>query len=196
VVPPIRTARLELVSFSLGAMRATLQSDLPTVVEELGAEVPDDLPDGLGGLFRLRIAQLEADPSGVPWLARAIVVTGHDGLRRLIGSIGFHAPPVDGVVEIGYNVEPGYRRRGIATEAVRAMLDWAAGQGVHSIRASVSPGNVASRAVIARFGFEQTGVQWDDEDGEELVFMTTWPPAADGPIGADAAAVAAPDHVA
>ena len=175
MVPIIRTTRLELVSFSLGAMRATLDHDLATVAAELDAEVPDDLEGALGGLFQLRIAQLEADPTGVPWLARAIVVTGEDGVRRVVGSIGFHQPPVDGVAEIGYNVEPAYRRRGIATEAVRAMLDWAAEQDIHSIRASVQPANAASLGVIARFGFQQTGVQWDDVDGEELVFMTTWP---------------------
>lgn len=175
MVPIIRTARLELVSFTLTAMRATLDRDTATVAAELGAEVPADLADALGELFQLRIAQLEADPTGVPWLARAIVVT-EAGTRRLAGSIGFHQPPVDGVVEIGYNVEPDFRRRGIATEAVRAMLDWAAGQDIHSIRASVSPANAASQGVIAQFGFRQTGVEWDDLDGEELVFMTTWPP--------------------
>ncbi|HTC86224.1 MAG TPA: GNAT family N-acetyltransferase [Candidatus Acidoferrum sp.] len=176
MVPVIRTARLELVSFSLDAMRATLANDLATVSAELGAEVPGDLAEALGGLFQMRIAQLESDPTGVPWLARAMVITEHGGVRRQVGSIGFHQPPVDGVVEIGYSVEPAYRHQGIATEAVRAMLDWAAEQGVHSIRASVSPTNLASQRVIARFGFRQTGVQWDEEDGEELVYMTTWPP--------------------
>ena len=175
MVPIIRTARLELVSFTLTAMRATLEHDLATVATEVGAAVPPDLAEALGELFLLRIAQLEADPSGVPWLARAIVVT-EAGSRRTVGSIGFHQPPVDGVVEIGYNVEPEFRRRGIATEAVRAMLDWAAEQGTHSIRASIAPTNEASKGVIARFGFRQTGVQWDEVDGEELVFMTTWPP--------------------
>jgi GNAT superfamily N-acetyltransferase len=176
MVPIIRTARLELVSFSVSAMRATLDGDLASVAAELGAGVPEDLGGVLGGLFELRIAQLEADPGGLPWLARAIVVTDDAGIRRLVGSIGFHHPPIDGVVEIGYNVEPAFRRRGIATEAVRAMLDWAADQGVHSIRASVAATNLASRGVIAQFGFEQSGTEYDDDGSEELVFMTTWPP--------------------
>ena len=81
-------------------------------------------------------------------------------------------------MEIGYNVEPGFRRRGIATEAVRAMLDWAAEQDVHSIRASVAPANLASRGVITQFGFEQKSTEFDDDGAEELVFMTTWPPVA------------------
>ncbi len=56
------------------------------------------------------------------------------------------------------------------------MLDWAAEQGIHAIRASIAPTNDASRGVLTRFGFHQTGVEWDDVDGQELVFMTTWPP--------------------
>lgn len=175
----IRTARLELVSFSIPAMEAALARNLPKVEAELGASVPADLNERLGGLFTMRIAQLREDPAGVPWLARAMVMTDGSGIRRMVGSIGFHAPPRDGVAEIGYHVEPAYRRQGLALEAVRAMLDWAAGQGVHRIRASVAPGNAASLAVIAHFGFRRTGVQWDDDDGEEYVFLTDWPPAAE-----------------
>ena len=99
-------------------------------------------------------------------------MTEADGGRRFIGTAGFHAPPdADGRVEIGYRVEPAYRRRGIATEVVRALFDWAAREhGVTRFRASVSPNNVASLAIIRGFGFHQTGVQIDDIDGEELVF--------------------------
>ena len=165
VVPVIRTARLELVSFSMPAIEATLAGDLPKVEAELGASVPADLNERLGGLFTMRLAQLREDPEGVPWLARAMVMPDGSGTRRMVGSIGFHAPPRDGVAEIGYHVEAEFRRRGLAVESVRAMLDWAADKGVHRIRASVSPGNAASLAVIAQFGFRRTGVQWDEEDG-------------------------------
>jgi len=189
MVPVIRTERLELVPFSIGAMRATLERDLQRASAELGAEVPPDIYERLGGLFMLRTAQLEVDPAGAAWLARAMVVTEGGGplrpdaplRRRMIGSIGFHSAPSDGVVEIGYHVEPGYRREGYASEAVGAMLDWAAEQGIHRIRAAVSPTNAASLGVVRRFGFRQTGSQWDEEDGEELVFMVDWPPVAGRP---------------
>ena len=89
----------------------------------------------------------------------------------MIGTIGFHAPPDEaGRVEIGYRVEAAFRRRGIATECVEALLAWAESQGVHRFRASVSPGNDASLAIIRAFGFRRVGVQMDDIDGEELVF--------------------------
>ncbi len=67
-------------------------------------------------------------------------------------------------------MEPSYRRRGIATECVRALLAWAETHGIHRFRASVAPGNVASLAIIASFGFREVGVQIDEIDGEELVF--------------------------
>jgi [ribosomal protein S5]-alanine N-acetyltransferase len=178
---PISTARLELVPFSLRAMRATLDADLAGVASEIDAEVPADLRERLGDLFAMRIDQLNADPASRQWLARARVMTDPDtGRHRMVGSIGFHAPPAGTPpwVEIGYHVEPDLRRRGLATEAVRALLDWAAGQGIHRFRASVAPGNAASLATIARFGFRQVGVQWDEIDGEELVFEADWPPPA------------------
>lgn len=177
---PIVTDRLTLTTFTLRAMRATLAADLVTAAAELDAEVPADLREHLGELFAMRIGQVEADPTSLAWLARALVMTDPaSGRRQMVGSVGFHGPPAGTPpwVEIGYHVEPGFRRQGLASEAVEAMLDWAARQGIHRFRASVSPANAASRATIARFGFEQVGVQWDEIDGEELVFETDWPRA-------------------
>ena len=119
------------------------------------------------------------DPAAQPWLGRAIVLTEADGTDRIIGSCGFHSPPEpDGRVEVGYRVEPTWRRQGVASEVVRALFDWAHAQGVDRFRASVAPDNVASLAIITGLGFRQTGVQIDDIDGEELVFeLDGWPPA-------------------
>src|SRR5262245_14288354 len=178
-VAPIPTARFELVSMSMAFMRALVARDLTAAETEIGAAVPADFPDTLDSFLQFRIADLELDPDAQPWLGRAIVVTEGDGTRRIIGSAGFHSPPgPDGRVEIGYRVEVGHRRQGVATEVVRAMFDWAHAQGVDRFRASVAPDNVASLAVIGQFGFRQVGVQIDDIDGEELVFeLDGWPPA-------------------
>jgi RimJ/RimL family protein N-acetyltransferase len=170
--PPIPTARFELVSMSMRFMRLLLARDLEGAESEIGAIVPENLPDTLDNFLQFRIADLELDPAAQPWLGRAIVLTEADGTRRIIGSAGFHSPPdAEGRVEIGYRVEPAYRRRGVATEVVRALFDWAAREhGVQRFRASVAPLNMPSLAIIRRFGFRQVGVQIDDIDGEELVF--------------------------
>lgn len=177
-VPSIRTAQFELVSMSMRFMLLLLARDLDGASAELGVRVPDDLPDQLDNFLQFRIADLEIDPEAQPWLGRAIVLREPGGASQFVGTAGFHAPPdADGRVEVGYRVEPAFRRQGVAGEVVRSLFDWAARQQVRRFRASVAPDNVASLAVVARLGFRETGVQMDDIDGEELVFeLDAWPP--------------------
>jgi RimJ/RimL family protein N-acetyltransferase len=164
---------------SLEFMRLLVAHDLRRAEAEIGAMVPVELPDTLDNFLQFRMADLSIDPAAQPWLGRAIVLTEGDGTRRIVGSCGFHSPPgPDGRVEVGYNIQPPYRRQGVATEVVHALFDWAHGQGVDRFRASVAPGNVGSLAIIRGLGFRQVGVQMDDIDGEELVFeLDGWPPA-------------------
>ena len=62
------------------------------------------------------------------------------------------------VAEIGYSVVNGFRRRGLASEAVGALVNEGFERGNFSrIRAYCVPENAASRAVLARNGFEQDG---------------------------------------
>jgi RimJ/RimL family protein N-acetyltransferase len=90
---------------------------------------------------------------------------------QVVGHAGFHGPPDEsGTVEVGYTVDPAFRRRGYARAMVRALLAWARDEeGVRTVRASIGPGNGASLATIRPFGFERTGEQWDEDDGLEIV---------------------------
>ncbi|WP_107101202.1 GNAT family N-acetyltransferase [Peterkaempfera griseoplana] len=78
-----------------------------------------------------------------------------DGLT--VGGICFHGPPLDGAAEIGFELAPGARGRGYATEALRALSGWALGQpGVHRVTATAAPGNLPSQRVMDRAGFLRT----------------------------------------
>ena len=177
-VPPIRTERLELVSMSVAFLEALGRDDVEAMSREVGAIVPARLPDGLEHFVQYRLATLRVDPAARPWLGRALVLTEDDGTRRVIGTAGFHAPPdPEGRVEIGYRLDPGYRRQGYAIEAVRGLFDWAAARGVHRFIASISPDNEESLALAAKLGFRQIGEQIDEVDGLEYVFEATWPQA-------------------
>ncbi len=170
-VPAIRTARFELVSMSLAFMQALAAGDLDSAARELGAELSSGMREDLANFLAYRIPAVKADPASQPWLGRSIVMTHPDGRREVIGTIGFHAPPDEtGRVEIGYRVEAAFRRRGVATECVGALLAWAESMGTHHFRASVAPDNVASLAIVRSFGFRQVGTQVDEIDGDELVF--------------------------
>ena len=170
LVPHIVTPRLRLVSMPLEFMRASLEGRLDDAARLLQVQLPADWPAGAEHALGLRTAQLEADPMSQPWLLRAIVLSGPAAV--MVGRIGFHAPPdARGAVEIGYAVSPPHRRRGYAGEAAAGLLEWA--ERTHGIRifiASVSPTNQPSLRLIDRLGFRQTGAQWDEIDGEELVF--------------------------
>ena len=78
------------------------------------------------------------------------------------------------MVEVGYSIDPQFRRQGYARAALLALLGRARLEpGVATVRASVSPGNVASRDLVLSSGFVQVGQQEDDEDGLELVYEVT-----------------------
>ena len=179
LVPPIPTPRFELVSMSLGFMQLLLAGEREAASDEIRAIVPTELCDHLDSFLQFRIGDLSVDPSAQRWLGRAVVLTDPDGTRRVIGTCGFHAPPgPEGRVEVGYSIQPEYRRQGVATEVVHALLDWAHEQGVDRFRASITPGNAGSLAIINGLGFRQVGVHVDDIDGTELVFeLDGWPPA-------------------
>jgi RimJ/RimL family protein N-acetyltransferase len=176
-VPSIRTPRLDLVSMTVPFMRALVAHDLAAAADELGAHVPAGMPDDLENFLRYRLAQMDDDPSIQPWLGRAMVLTDAAGTRRAIGTIGFHGPPDDqGRLEVGYRVEPDYRRRGYARESMAALFDWAATtHGIRRFVASISPTNAPSLQLAAGFGFVQTGSHIDDIDGLELELEAPWP---------------------
>ena len=150
----------------------------PSGIERItGVAVPEGWVDEESWLLNYRFDQLRRDPTAGPWLLRIIVA--REPQPRMIGYINFHGPPSpEGWAEVGYEILPPYRRQGYATEAVKALFDWAHREhGVKRFRASVSPLNEASLALIKRLGFGPVGTQWDERDGEEIVFERDWPPA-------------------
>ena len=66
-------------------------------------------------------------------------------------------------VEIGYIIDPAHQRKGIATEAVSAMLDFCFGElGLHRVQAFTHPDNTASRKLVEKLGFRHEGLLRDN----------------------------------
>jgi ribosomal-protein-alanine N-acetyltransferase len=171
----ISSARLELVSLSADVLEAMLAGRRDDVASLAGIDVPDGWPgDDLRRFLELRAAQMRTDSSAQRWLVRAMALREPE--RPMIGHIGFHGPPgVNGLrrrgaLEIGYTVFEPYRGEGYASEAVTALIEWAREEGIEDFVASVAPSNKPSLAIVTKLGFVETGRQWDEEDGEELVF--------------------------
>jgi RimJ/RimL family protein N-acetyltransferase len=146
-----------------------LLGDLVTASERVGVLLGDYFiePHAIG-LWRLRADQIAGDPESAAWVAKAFV--SESGVA--VGFGGFHGPPDEnGLVEIGYRIDPAFRRQGYARAAVRHFIELAeADATVRVLRVTISPQNAASLATVAGLGFEPNGEQWDDEDGLELIF--------------------------
>jgi RimJ/RimL family protein N-acetyltransferase len=69
------------------------------------------------------------------------------------------------MVELGYAVAPARQGRGIATAAVRILIDRARAAGATVVRAHTLPQPSPSTRVLIRCGFTQVG-EVDDPDGD------------------------------
>jgi RimJ/RimL family protein N-acetyltransferase len=88
----------------------------------------------------------------------------HKDSGAAIGHCGLDLLEPLGEVECGYLIDQPFWGRGLATEAVRASLDWGfATKGFASIIAIARPENVASTRVMERVGmtFSGTVMVWD-----------------------------------
>jgi RimJ/RimL family protein N-acetyltransferase len=74
-----------------------------------------------------------------------------------IGGIGFKSPPNElGEVEIGYGICQSFQGRGVATDAVLALCDFAR-RGARVVLADTDRDNVASQRVLEKGGFQRGG---------------------------------------
>jgi RimJ/RimL family protein N-acetyltransferase len=121
------------------------------------------------GLWQRRSKQVEEDPASAAWVTGVI---WDDEQQVAVGRAGYHGPPdASGMVEIGYAVDPAYRRRGYARAALEALLRRAAREPrVRTARVTIAPDNVVSYRLASQYGFVEVGEQWDEEDGLEIIY--------------------------
>lgn len=172
----ILTPRLTLRLMTERFLETSMEGDVKSARAQLGSEIHPEWFQSRGSMeYRLR--ELRSDPQYAVWSQRAIVLTE---ANTMVGHIDFHTSPnpeylrpyVGDGIELGYSVYSDYRRRGIAQEAIRALIGWAAQQhGVRQFVVSISPSNAPSTALAHKLGFARVG-EWQDEvDGLEVVYL-------------------------
>ncbi|HTU74777.1 MAG TPA: GNAT family N-acetyltransferase [Trebonia sp.] len=165
---PVQHVRI--VHLAAPVFRALASGDLAAA----NAVSPVPLPAYFAGpewraVWQRRARQVEEDPASAAWVTGVIWDERH---RVAVGRAGYHGPPdPSGMVEIGYAVDPAYRRRGYARAALAALLQRAAYEPrVRTVRVTISPGNVASYQLASQYGFTKVGEQWDEDDGLEIIY--------------------------
>ncbi len=146
----IETPNLTLVLESLEDARAG--------VEAMPADVKAQLSSDW-------LTLLASAKSADPWIVGFHMIRTDDQVT--VGQCGFKGPPTpEGVVEIAYAVEPEQQGNGYATEAARALVDYAfLNDDVVLVRAHTLPETNASTRVLAKCGFDHRGEVVDPEDG-------------------------------
>ncbi|MFI0486986.1 GNAT family N-acetyltransferase [Actinomadura sp. 9N215] len=159
---------MDLVALPPPVLAALARGDLQGAGSLLGRDLPGYFvgPE-LRHIWRLRLDQLTSDPASAPWSIHVAVDGG-----VAVGHGGFHGPPDGtGTVEVGYSVDPAYRRRGHGKAILRELLRRAAAApDVARVRAVIDRGNAASLATAGSLGFAQVA-----ERGRDLVYETPAP---------------------
>ena len=91
--------------------------------------------------------------------------------KELIGSIGLQLTPAHRHAELGYFVGPDHWSCGYATEASRAILDFAFNTlGLHRVHVHHFAENTASARVVEKLGFQREGLarQHVYKDGQPI----------------------------
>ena len=153
-MPTIRigSERLDLMPMP-AAVADALPEDRATAMRLLDATVPESWPqaDLVDVLPMQAAASPDAERFGV-WL----IIERQT--NTVVGDIGFMGPPEGGSVEIGFSVIPDRRRRGYATDAARAIVDWALREpSIRRVTARSDVDNEASSRVLRAVGFSRVG---------------------------------------
>lgn len=163
----LRTSRLRLRLLSLDEMRALLEGGEDparpfapgypldaTLVATAMAVAHEDAGTRLGAFGQYQVIRDEDE--------------------RVIGDIGFHAPPdATGDVSVGFGIVPDARGQGYATEALRTLLDWALVQpGVRTVHADTDYVNLAAEQVLTAAGMRLVA-----DEGDRRVYEAAAVPA-------------------
>jgi RimJ/RimL family protein N-acetyltransferase len=91
--------------------------------------------------------------------------------RRVVGFVICSKPAPDGTSMIGWSTYAHAQRRGHASRAAQAVMEWAVSTGtVRRIRATIPPALTSSLGIARRLGLTYAGTEVNREAGEVHVF--------------------------
>lgn len=159
----IKTERLELIAATVEHLQADMR-DHAKLSRMIEAQVPRAWPPALMvDAYDYFLQQVGDHPHWQVfwyWVCPDPIT----GKRVLIGNGGFKAiPDESGMVETGYSVMPEFHGHGYASEAERALIDWAfTDPAVTRVEAETTPDNLASQRVLEKNYLRLTGAGFDE----------------------------------
>ena len=165
--------RVTLVLASIDHLEA-LQESREAFAEILGSPVPDGWP-AFPEAVEFTLSRLRR-PGGDDGWSMHFFVDAETGV--LIGSGGYVSAPDENGVEIGYEIAPIFRSRGLGTAAAAALVANAEARGVAVVTAHTLPEDGGSTRILTSLGFRRTADVSDPEQGVVWSWVRPTQPSA------------------
>jgi RimJ/RimL family protein N-acetyltransferase len=174
--PDILTPRLELIAITLDMIHAGFAKS-PDFAKLVNADLPEGWPpaDWDDHAYEYVVDKMTRYPNSHGWgryiaLKPTAQESTNAGRRTLIGTCGATLPiEINDDPEIGYGILPAYQRRGYASEAVAALIEWIFSHPhVRSVNAQTFPHLQPSLGVMAKNGLQFVGPGPGPEEGTVL----------------------------
>lgn len=133
----------------------------------------------IGGLKSAFLASRIFSGAAGQWHLRGYGMYALEHEGEFVGSVGLYHPENWPQLELAYNLTADARGKGFATEAVSAVRDVAAAQGIRRLVSYIDPDNAASLAVARRVGARQVG-ETRFTGTRDLIFEHTLPDVGAG----------------
>jgi len=159
----IETKNLKLIPCDTDILKAAIEGN-KILAEKINVTVQDGWTEFGIGALQYSLDKLTESEQERNWWTYFPV---HKQDNTLIGSGGYKGKPTtDGIVEIGYEIAPNYRNRGLATEMAKGLIENAfRDEKVKAIIAHTLEQDNPSTKILRKCGFEKVKEVNDPEDG-------------------------------
>jgi RimJ/RimL family protein N-acetyltransferase len=159
----IETKNLKLIPCDTEILKSAIEGN-EILARKINVTVQDNWTEfGVGALQYSFDKLTESEEENNWWTYFPV----HKQDNKLIGSGGYKGKPAtDGTVELGYEIAPEYRNRGIATEMTKGLIENAfRDERVKSIIAHTLGQDNPSTKVLQKCGFKKVEEINDPDDG-------------------------------
>jgi len=150
----IESTRQRLLALSQSQLALCL-NDLFSLKRELGLTIARDVMDeNVVRALTMKLKKMESvDVSKHEWFTYWLIVVREDNVGA--GFVGFKSYLNEqGSTEIGYGIAAAYQNKGLMSEAIRVLIDWAFSHPFCRTITATEVHNPASRRLLEKLGAE------------------------------------------
>lgn len=157
----LESERLLLLPVNIQILKVSLMGD-EALGEFLSVEIDSEWTAFGREALQYVLEKLEADSNQQSWWTYLPILKSDN---KIIGSGGYKGPPAEGLVEIGYEIAPSFRKQGYATEMAQKLVQHAFSfSNIEIVQAHTLGKPNASTQILNKLGFKKTNTFFEESD--------------------------------